>query len=65
MLFTGRNIVKYDYSRYGYTRGSCQVRRADGRSIEHCRGKLAGDGAAIRQTCASCISGPAYVIIRS
>lgn len=21
MLFTGRNIVKYDYSRYGYTRG--------------------------------------------
>ena len=22
MLFTGRNLVKYDYSRYGYTRGS-------------------------------------------
>ncbi len=21
MLFTGRNLVKYDYSRYGYTRG--------------------------------------------
>ena len=25
MLFTGRNLVKYDYSRYGYTRGGGKV----------------------------------------